>query len=128
MVTPATSLIFRVVEDKYKEQIVLQLEDIRKPGKIATKDSKITNLLILRANKKGTVGTKEMSHVLADEVKKGGLQNYNVYNKLNLVDISIRDSNLNAFLSRYNRRYKYRFIISNLLFSSSVTQGNIWRL
>lgn len=125
MITPATSLIFRVVEDKYKEQIVLQLEDIRKPGKIATKDSKITNLLILRANKKGTVGAKEMSHVLADEVKKGGLQNYNIYNKLNPVDISIRDSNLNAFLSRYNRRYKYRFIISNLLFSSSVTQGNI---
>lgn len=64
-----------------------------------------------------------MSHVLVDEVKKGGLQNYNVYNKLNPVDISIRDSNLNAFLSRYNRRYKYRFIISNLLFSSSVTQN-----
>ena len=67
MVTPATSLIFRVVEGKYKEQIVLQLEDIRKPGKIATKDSKITNLLILRTNKEGTVGAKEMSHALADE-------------------------------------------------------------
>ena len=63
-----------------------------------------------------------MSFTLVDEVKIGGLQNYNVSNKLNPVYISIRDSELNAFLSRYHRRYKYRFIINNLLFSSSVTQ------
>ena len=43
LTTPATSLKSRVTEDKYKEQIFLQLEDIRKPGKMATKDSKITN-------------------------------------------------------------------------------------
>ena len=54
--------------------------------------------------------------------KIGRLQNYNVYNKLNPVDISIRDSELNSFLSRYNHRYKYCVIINNLLFSSSVTQ------
>ena len=48
-----------------------------------------------------------MSFTLVDEVKIGGLQNYNVYYKLNPVDISLRDSELNAFLSRYHRRYKY---------------------
>ena len=63
-----------------------------------------------------------MSFTLVDEVKIGGLQNYNVYYKLNPVDISLRDSELNAFLSRYHRRYKYWLIINNLLFSSSVTQ------
>ena len=63
-----------------------------------------------------------MSFTLVDEVKIGGLQNYNVYYKLNPVDISLGDSELNAFLSRYHRRYKYWLIINNLLFSSSVTQ------
>ena len=63
-----------------------------------------------------------MSFTLVDEVKTGGLQNYNVYYKLNPVDISLGDSELNAFLSRYHRRYKYWLIINNLLFSSSVTQ------
>ena len=48
-----------------------------------------------------------MSFTLVDEVKTGGLQNYNVYYKLNPVDISLGDSELNAFLSRYHRRYKY---------------------
>ena len=123
MIKPVFCLKSRITEDKYKEQIVLQLEDIRKPGQIATKDSKITNFSTLRIKQKKTVGTKtKMSFALVDEVKIGGLQNYNVSNKLNPVYISIRDSELNAFLSRYHRRYKYRFIINNLLFSSSVTQ------
>ena len=54
-----------------------------------------------------------MSLILIDEVKIGGLPNYNVYNKLNLVDISIRDSELNSFLLRYNRRYKYLILLDN---------------
>ena len=36
------SLKFKVVNDKYMEHIALQLEDIRKPGKIETKDAKVT--------------------------------------------------------------------------------------
>ena len=34
----------------------------------------------------------------------------------------MRDSELNFFLSRYNRRYNYLIVISNLIFSSSVVQ------
>ena len=64
----------------------------------------------------------KISLILIDEVKIGGLQNHNVYAKLNHVDISIRDSELNFFLSRYNRRYNYLIVINNLIFSSSVTQ------
>ena len=55
-----------------------------------------------------------MSLILIDEVKIGGLPNYNVYNKLNLVDISIRDSELNSFLLRYNRRYKYLILLDDI--------------
>ena len=41
-----------VVNDKYMDHIVLQLEDIRKAGKIETKDAKVTNFLILSTKPK----------------------------------------------------------------------------
>ena len=59
-----------------------------------------------------------MSHEIIDQIKIGGLQNFDRYDKLNLADISIKDSEVNTFLSRY-RRNKYRFVIDNLLFSSA---------
>ena len=47
--------------------IVLQLEDIRQPGKIETKDAKVTNFSILSAKPKRKVGSKrKMSYQLVD--------------------------------------------------------------
>ena len=60
-----------------------------------------------------------MPHKIIDQVKIEGLQNFDTYEKLNPVDISIRDSKVNSFLARY-RRYKYWFVIDNLLFSSAL--------
>ena len=62
------------------DHVVLQLEDIRKPGKIETKDAKVTNFLILSAKPKRKVGSKgKISYQLVDEIRIVGLQNYNVY-------------------------------------------------
>ena len=63
-----------------------------------------------------------MSCEIIDQIKIGGPQNCDRFDKLNLVDISIKDSKVNTFLSRY-RRYKYRFVIENLLFSSVLTNN-----
>ena len=63
-----------------------------------------------------------MSYKIIDQIKIGGLQNFDRYDKLNPVDISIKDSKVNTFLSRY-RRYKYQFVIDNLLFSSALTNS-----
>ena len=63
-----------------------------------------------------------MSYKIIDQIKIGGLQNFHRYDKLNPVDISIKDSEVNTFLSRY-RRYKYQFVIDNLLFSSALTNN-----
>ena len=61
-----------------------------------------------------------MSNVIIDEVKIGGLQSFDKYDKLNPVEVSIRDSEVNAFLSKYSKNYKYRFIINNLLFNTTL--------
>ena len=61
-----------------------------------------------------------MSNFIIDEVKIGGLQSFDKYDKLNPVEVSIRDSEVNAFLSKYSKNYKYRFIINNLLFNTTL--------
>ena len=62
-----------------------------------------------------------MSNFVRDEVKIVGLQTFDRYGKLNPVKISIKDSEINTFLSRFARN-KYRLIINNLLFSSSLAK------
>ena len=64
-----------------------------------------------------------MSCQLVDEFKTAGLQNYNVFEKLNPIEINTRDRKIQEKLSRYGtQRYKYRFIVGSLLISSSVVQ------
>ena len=82
--------------------IVLQLEDIRKPGKIETKDAKVKNFLILSKKPKRKIGSKgKMSYQIIDEIKIVGLQNRSLNEKLNPVEITIRDSETQSKLSRH---------------------------
>ena len=112
------------MHNKYLDHIALQLEDIRKPGKVETKDAKVTNFSILSTKPKRKVGSKgKISYQIVDEIRIVGLQNYNIYEKLNPIEINIRDTEIQGKLSRYgNQRYKHRFIIDRLLISSSVVQ------
>ena len=91
-----------VVHNKYINYILLQLEGIRKPGKRETKDAKVTNFSILSTKLKRKVGSKgKMSYRIVDEIRIVGHQNYNVCEKLNPIEINIRDSELQGKLSRY---------------------------
>ena len=58
LIRPENSLKFRVLYNKYIDHIVLQLEDVRRPGKIETKDTKLTNFSILSTKPKRKVGFK----------------------------------------------------------------------
>ena len=115
---------FSVLYNKYMDHIVLQLEDIRKPGKMERKDAKVSNFSILSTKPKRKVGSKrKVSYQLVDAFRIAGLQNCNLGEKLNLIEINIRDSKIQEKLSRYGtQRYKYRFIVDSLLISSSVAQ------
>ena len=106
------------------DHIVLQLEDIRKPGKMERKDAKVSNFSILSTKPKRKVGSKrKVSYQLIDAFRIAGLQNCNLDEKLNLIEINISDSKIQEKLSRYGtQRYKYRFIVDSLLISSSVAQ------
>ena len=53
------------------------------------------------------------------EIKIRGMQSFENYEKVNPVEVSIKDSEIKTFLFK---RYKYRLIINNLLFGSSLTK------
>ena len=79
LIRPESSLKFSLVHNKYMDQIVLQLEDIRKPGKRETKYAKVTGFSILSTKPKRIVGcTEKVSYQIADEIIILGLQNYNI--------------------------------------------------
>ena len=64
-----------------------------------------------------------MSYQVVDEFRIVGLQSDNLDEKLNPIEINIRDSQIQVKLSRYGtQRYKYCFIVDSLLISSSVVQ------
>ena len=90
LIRPENSLKFRVLCNKFMDRIVLQLEDVRKPGKIETKDAKVTSFSILSAKPKTKVGSKRtMFNQLVDEFRIVGLQNYNLDEKLNPIEINV---------------------------------------
>ena len=66
--------------------MTLQLEDILKPKKIETTDSKIKNISTLVAGK--------INRKIIDEVRIAGFQNFQQYMKINSTNIRINDSEI----------------------------------
>ena len=96
--------------------------NIRKPGKIETKDAKVTHFSIFSTKPKRRIGSKGQDHII-DEIKIVGLQNRSLNVKLNPVKITIHGSEVQSKLPRYgNQCYKYCFIVSSPLISSSIVQ------
>ena len=92
------SLKFRVEINEYKENIVIQLEKITKKETIKGKNNGITNFLILPTKDQNKVGNKKsMSYKIIEQVEISGLQNFNTYDKLNPVEITVRNRELDIF-------------------------------
>ena len=78
------SLKFKVQNEEYKENIIIQLERITNQEPIKVKDNKVTNFSIFETREQKKLGNKRpMSYESIDEIKIGGLQNFDRYDKLN---------------------------------------------
>ena len=51
-----------------------------------------------------------------------GLQSFEQYSKINPISVRIIDPDLQTKLLFHSKKYKYRFIINSLLFSSSIKE------
>ena len=104
MITPKKSFKINVQNEEYKENIVIQLERLTKEESIKVKDDKVSNFSILATREKKKIGNKRsIPYEIIDQVKIDGLRNFDAYDKLNPVDINIRDSKVNSFLARFGR-------------------------
>ena len=64
-----------------------------------------------------------MPYETKDEFIIFGIQNFELFEKLNPINIQTRDNKINLKLAKYShKRYKYRLIIINLLLSLSIEQ------
>ena len=73
--------------------------------------------------RKDLIGTKQkMQNEIIDEFKIEGLQNFSQYSKINRISIEINNSEPQNASAFYGKKYKYRFIANNLIFSSSIQQ------
>ena len=57
---------------------------------------------------------------IIDQITIEGFQNFAQYEKINPVEIQLTDSELRSKLLYYSKKYKYRFLANNLLFSSAI--------
>ena len=112
------------------DHIVLQPKDIRKPGKVETKDANVTNFSILSIKPKRRIGSKgKMSYQIIDKIKIVGLQNQSLNEKLNPAEITTHDSEIQSELSKYGYQgYKCCFIVNSPLISSIIQETNVFFL
>ena len=106
-----------IVRNTIKKQFLnLQLENLLEPKTIATEDSKMSNITILKV---GELPKK----MIVENFFIQGLQRFDKYKKLNPLNIEIIDTEIRNKISLYarsNYRYIFRFIANGLLFSSNL--------
>ena len=59
---------------------------------------------------------------IKDEIKIEGLKNFEQYMKINPINIQIIDPEIQSKLLFYSKKYKYRLVANNLLFSSLIVK------
>ena len=109
---------FSLEKNIKKQSLTLQLEDLLEPKTIATTDSKMSNITILKV---GELPKKKPVETFFIQ----GIQKFSKFKQLNPLTIEIIDSEIRNNLSLYarsNYRYTFRFIANSLLFSSNLVE------
>ena len=109
-------LKFNVKRVTYKDNIVLQIEDIREKKKIETYDNKIKNITIVASEK---TNWKDDMFDIIDTIPVIGLESFSNYSRFNPITVTVNNNNIISYLSQSNK-YKYRLIPRGLLFDSRI--------
>ena len=120
LITPGQKLKFNMKKDFYQNKTEFQL------GKVDTKklfnmpQDNVLNFGILCRKKNKTIGEKrKIQYEIVDSIHILGFQDLDNYFCLNPIEITI-DSNSIIKTSSRHKKFKFRFIIESLLFSTKV--------
>ena len=116
LIEPKTALKFNLNKSVYKEDLQFQLEDIRQK-ETSIKDRQIHNLTILIMPLR-----RRKQYMLVDSIKIIGFANFQSYDKLNPINITIENNKLISYLA--NKKYYYKFTLDSVLLSSAFNNEN----
>ena len=119
LIKPTEGIKFELIKDVYKNKLAFELSKVHTKKSFNLVSNQVFNFGILRTKKKKMVGQKRpIYEQIIDSIEVLGIQN-NDYNFLNPIYISITSDSLTQKLTKY-RKYRYRFVLQSLLFSSNI--------
>ena len=120
LITPHNKLKFNLKNDIYKNMVGFELDKGHTKTSFSTTRDYVLNFGILCSRKNKTVGEKgTMPMEIMETIHVLGLQNFVNYERMNLIEVTLDSNVIIERLANYEK-YKYRFLVENLLFSSNL--------
>ena len=117
LITSKNMSKFEPRENSLVEYLAFQLQPTFGNKKINLRKKDIDNFSILFIPKKNLEQKRKMDKIVVDPLFVKGLQSYDKYTTLNLLDIDFRSNYLHQKFEDY-KGYKYRLALVNVLFSA----------
>ena len=118
LVRPKNKLKFQFNKNTYKKEIKFELSKVHKKKTFNVVGDYISNFSMLRTEKRGIGPKRKQEFEIVEEIPILGIQN-SEFNVLNPIHVSINSDSIITKLQIY-KRYRYRFILQSLLFSSNI--------
>ena len=107
-------------KDIYKNKVGFELGKVHTKTSFSTTCDDVLNFSILRTRKSKTVGEKRtMQKEIINTIHVLGLQNFVNYRRMNPIEVTLDSNEIMERLANY-KKYKYRFLVENLSFSSNL--------
>ena len=120
LISLSSELKFNLKKDIYKKKVGFELGKVHTKTPFSTTHNNVLNFGILCTQKNKTAGEKiTMSQEIIETIHVLDLQNFVNYDRLNPIDVSPNSNDIIEKLVKY-KKFKYRFLIENLLFSSNL--------
>ena len=119
LIKPGDNLKFELIDDVYKNSLSFELRKVHTKKPFNVVSNKVFNFAILQTEKNKRTGEKRaMNLEIIDTIRILGIQDKDV-NFLNPITISISLDTVIQKLTKY-KKYRYRFLLESLLFSSNI--------
>ena len=117
LISLSSTLKFNLKKDFYKIKVDFESDKVHTKASFSTTCGNVQNFNILSTKKNKTVGEKRtMSWETIKTIHVLDLQNFINYERMNQIEVSLDSNDIIESLAKY-KKFKYRFLIENLLFS-----------
>ena len=119
LIRPTERLKFQFIKEVYKNKLKFELSKVHTKKSFNVVSDKVFNFGMLRTKRKKAIGQKRpFNREIIETIKIFGIQN-SEYNFLNPIYILITSDHIKQKLTNF-RKYRYRFVLESILFSSNI--------